>query len=228
MRPRLGTTGVPGLPALPRSSPARSLLPPTLPRPSRPPLPYQGPASLFLLSSSPGLPNGLWLTVPFIFGKPIGKLLAFPTDVRVARKVFMQQSHQTLFCLHRAVQHVAAAAVVKLGVGKHLFHVGEKLLHRAVAPTGTLVLHRLEVHGVGDHVVVVLGLVSGHGLPARRAPGRGQHRLESTGRKPGHQTSGPRTPPCVPPTRCSPCRQSALPVWETHFPVVREARKGGG
>lgn len=77
----------------------------------------------------------------------------------------MQQSHQTLFCLHRAVQHVAAAAVVKLGVGKHLFHVGEKLLHRAVAPTGTLVLHRLEVHGVGDHVVVVLGLVSGHGLP---------------------------------------------------------------
>lgn len=86
-----------------------SRLPSTLPllSPSFPqhqlPLPYQGPAFLFLLSSSPRLSNGLWLTVPFVFSKPIRKLLAFPTDIWVARKVFMQQNHQTLFCLHHTV-----------------------------------------------------------------------------------------------------------------------------
>lgn len=50
----------------------------------------------------------------------------------------MQQSHQTLFRLHHAAQHVAAPAVVKLSIGKHLLQVSKKLLHRAVAPTGAL------------------------------------------------------------------------------------------
>lgn len=77
----------------------------------------------------------------------------------------MQQSHQTLFRLHHAAQHVAAPAVVKLSIGKHLLQVSKKLLHRAVAPTGTFALHCLEVHGVGDDVIVVLSLISGHGLP---------------------------------------------------------------
>ena len=94
------------------------------------------------------------------------------------RKVFMQQSHQTLFRLHHAAQHVAAPAVVKLSIGKHLLHVSKKLLHRAVAPTGTFALHCLEVHGVGDDVIVVLSLISGHRLPGRRTKWRGQHSLE--------------------------------------------------
>lgn len=80
----------------------------------------------------------------------------------------MQQSHQTLFCLHHAVQHMAASAVVKLRIGKHLLHVGKKLLHRAVAPTGTFVLHCLEVHGVRDDVIIILSLISGHGLPVEK------------------------------------------------------------
>lgn len=63
---------------------------------------------------------------------------------------------------------MAASAVVKLSVGKHLLHVSKKLLHRAVAPTGTFVLHCLEVHRVGDHVIVVLSLISGHGLPVEK------------------------------------------------------------
>ena len=160
---------------LPPPSLALSLESPPIPRPQ---LPYQGPASLLLLSSSPGLSNGLWLTVPLVFSKPVRKLLAFPTDVRVARKVFMQQSQQTLFRLHHAAQHVAAPAVVKLSISKHLLHVSKKLLHRAVAPTGTLALHCLEVHGVGNDVIVVLSLISGHGLPGRRTKWRGQRSLE--------------------------------------------------
>lgn len=60
---------------------------------------------------------------------------------------------------------MAASAVVKLSIEKHLLHVGKKLLHRAVAPTGTFVLHCLEVHGVGDHIIVVLSFISGHRLP---------------------------------------------------------------
>lgn len=63
---------------------------------------------------------------------------------------------------------MAASAVVKLSVGKHLLHVGKKLLHRAVAPTGTFVLHCLEIHGVGDHIIVVLSLISGHRLPVEK------------------------------------------------------------
>lgn len=94
----------------------------------------------------------------------------------------MQQSRQTLFCLHHAVQHVAAPAVVKLGVGKHLLHVSKKLLHRAVAPAGTFVLHRLEVHGVGDHVVVILSLISGHRLPAEKPNGGISTALNTTDR----------------------------------------------
>lgn len=77
----------------------------------------------------------------------------------------MQQSQQTLLCLPHTAEHVAATAVVELSIGKHLLHVGEELLHRSVVPTRAFVLHGLEVHGVIDHIVVVLSLVSGHRLP---------------------------------------------------------------
>lgn len=63
---------------------------------------------------------------------------------------------------------MAASAVVQLSIGKHLLHVGKKLLHRAVAPTGTFVLHCLEVHGVRDHIIVVLSLISGYRLPVEK------------------------------------------------------------
>lgn len=77
----------------------------------------------------------------------------------------MQQSQQTLLCLPHTAQHMAATAVVELSIGKHLLHVGEELLDRSVVPTRAFVLHGLEVHGVIDHIVVVLSLVSGHRLP---------------------------------------------------------------
>lgn len=199
------------------------LLSPPFPEPQLP-LPYQGPTSLFLLSSSPRLSNGLWLTVPFIFSKLVRKLLAFPTDIWVARKVFMQQSHQTLFCLHHAVQHMAAAAVVKLSVGKHLLHVGEKLLHRAVAPTGTLVLHRLEIHGVGDHIIVVLSLISGHRLPVEKPKRRYQHSLDTMDRnfavKPLATEGPPRWDQLLVGTEkvCSPGTKSCLYPFGTPIP----------
>ena len=37
---------------------------------------------------------------------------------------------------------------------------------------------RTRVHGVGDDVIVVLSLISGHGLPGRRTKWRGQCSLE--------------------------------------------------
>lgn len=80
----------------------------------------------------------------------------------------MQQCHQALFRLHHAAEHVAASAVVKLSIGKHLLHVSKELLHGTVVPTGTLVLYGLEVHGVGDHIIVVLSLVPGHRLPVEK------------------------------------------------------------
>lgn len=58
--------------------------------------------SLLFLPSSPGLSNGLWITVPFIVSKPLRKLPAFPADIGVAREVFVQQGQQTLFCLPHA------------------------------------------------------------------------------------------------------------------------------
>lgn len=77
----------------------------------------------------------------------------------------MQQCEQTLLRLPHTAQHMAATAVVELGVGKHLLHVAEELLDRSVVPTRAFVLHGLEVHGVIDHIIVVLGLISGHRLP---------------------------------------------------------------
>jgi len=81
---------------------------------------------------------------------------------------------QTLFRLLQARQDVTLVLVVVLGVGEHLLDVREELLHRAVAATGALALHSLEVHRAADDLEVIFGLLRGHRLPAeRRAPETG-------------------------------------------------------
>lgn len=91
-----------------------------------------------------------------------------PPEVVEARQLLLEQLHEGLLRLGGAGEHGAALLVVLFRVGENQLHVFQEVLRVVVRALAELALHRLEVHGLGDDVQVVLRLLRGNWLPERQ------------------------------------------------------------